>query len=97
MFLEFSRVAEQTECSETGVNACLQSSVEDCARACEIKSSMFLYGRQGEACYRSKCKCFCESLASQDGTCSQESSSGYDLFRYETGEHSSRIFNNFNR
>ena len=82
MILEFSLVAEQSVCVGKE-DACLQSSVEDCASNCANKSFMFMFGRPGEKCHGSKCNCYCQTSDLKDGTCQQISNTGYDLYRYQ--------------
>ena len=82
-------VKAKTECggSEKKVGRVL--SIDDCAAACEVHSSMFAfgttdYGFSPPRCSNdnTNCECLCETSASPDGTCQEKPHIGYRLYKY---------------
>ena len=84
---ELVLVSEKNECSGSEESGCLQASLEDCARACHTRCTMFVYGREGGSrCYGDKCLCYCETSASDEGTCSEIDHPDYNLYKYVEGK-----------
>ena len=75
--VEWSLVSENTECSGTETERSIQPSatIQDCALACDGVSSMFLFS-PGQN------RCFCETAAAADGTCSVIAIQGWHLYKY---------------
>ena len=76
-------MSERRQCNGTKkVHGCIESSIEDCARSCEGRSSLFRYGRSDGECYAGKCICWCETSA-VGGACGDVESSGFNLYKYD--------------
>ena len=82
-FLEFALVAQERECSGKQEHGCLQTSVENCARSCHNKSSMFAFASSSKRCRGGRCKCSCETSASANGTCNQTGNPAFNLYKFE--------------
>ena len=58
--------------------------VENCAKMCHGKSTMFAMGTNDygtNRCSEAGCSCLCETAAASDGTCNKVSHSGFRLYR----------------
>ena len=68
----FSLVNSTTECSGAENDKGYVSTLACCAQTCRGQSSWFIYGRTGERCDDSGCRCYCEvpgkALVSKRGT-----------------------------
>ena len=72
------------------MNVSPQSTIEACAKTCKSRSSMFIFGTNDftggdaskERCDDTGCKCYCELVATEDGTCTQIPHSGYRLYKF---------------
>ena len=90
--LQYELVAEQQECGGAESWGGEQPTLQGCAHACEGISTMFVYGTNEwvpdhlkEAlryCNAPGCRCFCEIVASPDGTCVHNHHFGYRLYRF---------------
>ena len=82
---DFTKVADAQECTSKEIIK-HAATLDDCAKSCEGVSSMFAYGTNDYGktrCYKNRtCTCLCETLADQNGTCTQISHNGYRLYRY---------------
>jgi len=79
-------VADRKECGGKEVNKGFLSTVDQCAKACKTTSTMFAYGTNdfgATRCNDKGCRCFCETAAFKDGTCSEVKHNGYRLYRYK--------------
>ena len=88
--LKWSLVAIKMECRGNEVGNLFWSArhLEDCAKSCVGVSSMFIYGTndfETKRCKYDGCRCFCETEASPDGTCSMVTNDGYRLYKFESG------------
>ena len=87
MILDWLLVADKTECRGSEKDMGYISTADECSKKCKGQSSMFSFGTRdyGDSrCGFTGCKCFCETSASMDGTCSQVSHNGYRLYKYKT-------------
>ena len=84
-------VAEKTECDGKEKDLSPQPTTEACAKACEGISSLFIFGTndfqvedkiKGTRCDSDGCKCWCETAAGEDGTCTQEPHPGFRLYKF---------------
>ena len=75
--------AMKKECSGAETSRASLSSIEECAKHCNGKSEMFIYGRTETArCSDDgKCICICETEA-RNGSCSEIDNSGFNLYKY---------------
>ena len=83
--VDFQLVAERAECDGDlvkNVIDCPRASAEECAESCRGDFSMFSFGRPGESSCSDDGRCKCYSVASPDGTCTQESIDSYNLYRF---------------
>ena len=82
---DYTKVAEAEECSGKEIIK-YTATLDDCAKSCEGESSMFAYGTNDYGvtrCHKDgTCNCLCETMADQNGTCTQVSHNGYRLYRY---------------
>ena len=80
----FKLVAERNECPDAEIRQGYLKDITQCYERCIGKSSMFLFGRSGSSrCNKTGyCSCFCESAASQIGTCKQQFKFEYNLYKY---------------
>ena len=78
-------VAKKKECGDGELHAGDFYTISECRDACKGKSSLFIFGRAGTArCKHNnkKCRCYCETSASQDGKCTQKDHGNYNLYGY---------------
>lgn len=78
--LGYRLVAEKYECFGSEIYQDYQKTIEACYNICKWKSSMFIYGREGN-CDSNGCKCWCET-ASKEGRCieGRRGNRGFDLY-----------------
>ena len=77
-------VGEKKECKGKDVDQGQKDSLEDCAKACIGKASMFIFGTNDfgvDRCDGESCQCFCETSANADGTCNMVENKGYRLYK----------------
>ena len=79
-------VGERDSCRTVEFRAGDFQDVKECYHACKSKSTMFIFGRPGsKRCYSNgKCRCYCETTASKDGTCNRIRHIHYNLYRINT-------------
>lgn len=78
-------VANKKECNGAETFKGYVATVEDCGRECRGLSSMFVFGTNhyGQTKCNSKgCRCYCETSANDDGTCTMVDHNGYRLYKY---------------
>jgi hypothetical protein len=78
-------VAGKTECGGSEVGKGKLPSVDDCASKCEGVASMFAFGTNDfgtDRCNDEGCSCYCETSATEEGTCEREDHNGYRLYKY---------------
>lgn len=78
-------VGEKTECRGSEIFKGKLPTVMNCATACKVTSSMFIYGTNDfgkDRCNTSGCSCYCETSATTKGTCDQKNHNGYRLYKY---------------
>ena len=63
------------ECSGSEESKGCLTSVDDCASQCEGVASMFIVAMDSYCCY-------CETSATEEGTCETQSIDGYRLYKY---------------
>jgi hypothetical protein len=75
--LEWTLVSGNTECSGAETEKTLQpdAEIQDCANECDGVSSMFLFS-PGQN------RCFCETAATAEGSCTVIDIVGWDLYKY---------------
>ena len=73
------------ECTGTEIYQDIISSIENCAGICSRLATMFLYGTNSETCTDEGCKCWCETSAEYEGTCTTKSNTNFNLYRF-TGD-----------
>ena len=71
---QYELVAEKMMCGGGHESKDCVGTVQACAIQCTNVASMFIYGRE-------ECQCFCETAASADGTCNQESNGAQNLYK----------------
>ena len=101
-FLDFPKwlkVADKQECGGSENYKGFVPSVEECALKCNTEASMFIYGTRDygnvDSCNDNACQCYCETSATVNGTCDQQSHDGYRLYKY-VGQGNNFVFNNNN-
>ena len=80
-------VSEKRECGGSEIHAGTLATVDKCANSCNGKSSMFAFGTNDYGtvrCGETGCSCYCETAASSEGTCSENSHPGFRLYKYKT-------------
>jgi len=79
-------VAEMRECGGEEVHAGYFATVEECASACKGVAPMFIFGTNDfgtERCDENGiCRCYCETAAEPNASCSEIRHEGYVLYRY---------------
>ena len=73
------------ECSGSEISKGKLPSVDDCASQCEGVASMFAFGTNDyltNRCNNDGCSCYCETSATEDGTCNSVNHNGYRLYKY---------------
>ena len=87
-------VAEKKECTGDELFAGNLATLQDCANTCSKISSMFVYGtndfssdKRHHRCFANSngqigCNCFCETQATNDGTCETGLHLGYRLYKF---------------
>ena len=82
----FALVAEKTECSGKEYSRGYMANAEQCAVACKGWSTLFVFGTNDFGTNRCNdeghCRCYCETQALKDGTCSQIDHAGYRLYKF---------------
>ena len=75
--VEWTLVIENTECSGAAIEKDLQrnAKIQDCANKCDGISSMFLFNQDIK-------RCFCETAATAEGSCTVAHANKYDLYKY---------------
>ena len=76
---------KKIECTGTEIYHDIVSSIENCAGVCSRLATMFLYGTNSETCTDEGCKCWCETSAGYEGTCTTKSNTNFNLYRF-TGD-----------
>ena len=74
---------ENEQCVGSKASLVMTETKEECAIKCLGESSMFLWGSEG--CLGSDCPCFCETSASDDGSCDREPKNGVKLYKFISG------------
>jgi len=80
-------VSEKRECGGSEIWAGHLATVDECAKSCYGRSSMFAFGTNDygmERCWEGGCSCYCETAASSEGTCSEGFHLGFRLYKYKT-------------
>ena len=83
--LVWGLVEEKTECSGSEVSKGKLSSIDDCALKCKGEASMFAFGTNDfleNRCNEEGCSCYCETSATEEGTCEKVDHNGYRLYKY---------------
>ena len=83
-------VAEKKECGSSEIEIGYLHSVEDCASRCKGVARMFIFGTNdfgNNRCDSKGCKCFCETSATNQGTCNIIDHTGYRLYKYTAGDY----------
>ena len=77
VYIEWTLVSENTECSGSESEKILppNAEIQDCANECDGVSSMFLFS-PGQN------RCFCETAATAEGSCTVIDIVGWDLYTY---------------
>ena len=85
LFSGFQLVSEEAQCEGSWIYDCPRPNVVSCAESCRTISSMFLFGRYGtgKCDANNNCACLCSTTA-VNGSCTQESSVNFNLFRMST-------------
>ena len=78
---------EKKECKGKEESKGKLDSVQECADACFGVSSMFIFGTNDYGTARcegngKQCQCFCETSATDDGSCDITDHNGYRLYKY---------------
>ena len=70
-------MSENKECGGSEVEKLIDTNAEitDCAKQCEGVSSMFIFSTKQK-------RCFCETSATSQGSCTFEDMSDYHLYKY---------------
>ena len=92
----WSLVAEEKECSGSGLWMGYLDSIEACVAKCRGVASMFIFGTNDfgyNRCYSEKCACYCETSAKDEGTCNLISHSGYRLYKYYSAGYYDKLYN----
>ena len=76
---EYDLVAENKECDGSEIKSGNFASVSECASSCKSASSMFIF--RIDTC--SLCDCYCETNATNDGTCHMKDIFGYSLYKFD--------------
>merc|ERR1719242_733176 len=82
----YELVADKKECGGKEDFKGYISTLEQCAKTCKTISTMFAYGTNDfgtTRCNNNGCKCYCETAAFTDGTCSEVNHNGFRLYRYK--------------
>ena len=82
-------VEEKKECSGSEESKGYVQSLGTCASICKGEASMFIFGTNdfGESrCNSDGCKCYCETSATEQGTCDIIDHTAYRLYKYISGE-----------
>ena len=77
-------VADKKECSGTETSSRFPF-LADCAAHCNGTASMFAFGTNDygiDRCDNEDCKCLCETSATVNGSCDQEDTNGFRLYKY---------------
>jgi hypothetical protein len=92
-FSGFVQIGEKIECDGEEIIAGVFNSIKDCASICRGISTLFAFGTNdfgGIQCESGGCRCSCETIASDVGKCSSNSSGGkvivnkdYRLYKYQ--------------
>ena len=88
--LDWMLVSEKRECPDAEINKGSLPSIESCAQECEGSASMFAFGTNDfgtERCDNSGCKCLCETVATNNGSCNEIVHNGFRLYRYYAKDH----------
>ena len=65
-------------------------SVAACASKCAGEASMFIFGTNdflNNRCTTAGCRCYCETIATNQRTCDTVAHTGYRLYKYTPGDH----------
>ena len=88
----WSLVAQKKECDNLDkpeIDKGRLQSVAACASKCAGEASMFIFGTNdflNPKCTIDGCKCFCETMATNQGTCNTADNTGYRLYKYTPGD-----------
>ena len=84
-------MAEKKECLGSEMYKGRVHSVDACGSLCQGVSSMFIFGTNDfgyeGSCYSAGCNCYCETSATNEGTCDIWSNYGYRLYKYVSGDY----------
>ena len=83
--LGWELVQAKSECGGAEIDKSLVSSLDRCASICTGVSAMFIFGTNDYSeyrCFINGCHCYCETGASNDGTCNIVKNNGYRLYKY---------------
>ena len=84
--VEWTIAAERKECSGSEISKSKKLNIESCASSCKGFSSMFIYGTNDFGANRCNsngyCDCYCETSASNKGTCNMVDNNGFRLYKY---------------
>ena len=78
-------VAERKSCKGDAIEQSKSRTISECARKCMDLSSMFIVGTNdfgAYGCFDGQCECFCETLATMDGSCELSNDNKYRLYKY---------------
>ena len=93
--MRWSLAAEKKECSGSEENKGKLQSVDACASKCKGEASMFIFGTEDfgdSVCVGGGCNCYCETSATEQGTCDIIDHTAYRLYKYISGD-SHTIYN----
>ena len=82
---QFAMIGEKKECGGSEIFEGRLFKAEGCALNCKGVASMFIFGTNKfgtNRCNRNGCKCYCETSASDDGSCNIKNHKGYQLYKF---------------
>ena len=90
----FEVVAEKSECGGSEIMTGKFASISECASSCENTASMFIFGTNDFGNPKCDyvingarlCACFCETSATDSGTCTIITQTGYRLYKFVSSE-----------
>ena len=77
--------AERKECDSTEIFKGKLPSVDNCASQCKGVASMFIFGTNDygtDRCNDDGCSCYCETSATEEGTCNRKNHNGFRLYKF---------------
>ena len=78
-------VSDVSECSGSEIDQGQLENVIQCGERCRGVSTMFIFGTNDYGktpCENGKCRCWCETSATTDGTCDITTNNGFRLYAY---------------